>query len=50
MYDRIIFVYKNFLDDVKGQFYLDGGCEITFGILRIPAQHTSLIPKKIRNV
>lgn len=50
MYDRIIFVYKNFLDDVKGQFYLDSGCEITFGILRTPAQHASLIPKKCGNV
>lgn len=45
MYDRIIFVYKNFLDDVKGQFYLDSGCETAFGILRTPAQHASLIPK-----
>lgn len=23
MYDRIILVYKNFLDDVKGQSYLE---------------------------
>lgn len=45
MCDRIIWVYKNSLDYVKGQSYPDSGCEITFGISGTPAQHDPLITK-----
>ena len=50
MYDRTIWVYKNFLDDVKGQSYPDSGCEITFGISGTPAQHAPLIRKMYKCV
>lgn len=50
MYDGTIWVYKNFLDDVKGQSYPDSGCEITFGIAETPARHASLIRKMYKCV
>lgn len=50
MYDTVILVYKNVLDDVKGQSYLDSGCEITFGISETPAQRASLITKMYKCV
>lgn len=43
-------MYKNILDDVKGQSYLDSGCEITFGISGTPAQHAPLITKMYKCV
>lgn len=50
MYDRTISVYKNLLDDVKGQSYPDSGCEITFGISGTWAQHAPLITKMYKYV
>lgn len=50
MYDRTISVYKNLLDDIKGQSYPDSGCEITFGISGTSAQHAPLITKMYKCV
>lgn len=50
MYDGIILVYKNFLDNVKGPSSLRSGCEITFGISGTPAQHAPLITKTCKCV